>query len=187
MSAVSTMNRRGAACRTAAAPQRTRGVTLVEALVALLVLSVGMLGIAALFVASVRFNRTALLRTQAINLVSDMTDRIRANAGAGAAYDLASYGGGPALRDCAPGPGTAGANCTSAELAEDDLARWTAAVRATLPPPGDGGAATAVDFTAAAGGGPDRYTVQVRWREPGEVAPFSYRSEVLLMPRLPPT
>lgn len=169
------------------ARRRARGVTLVEALVALLVLSVGMLGIAALFVSSVRFNRTALLRTQAINLVSDMADRIRANASAGPAYDLASYGAAPAPRDCAPGPGAAGANCTINELAEDDLARWIAAVRAALPAPGDGGAATEVEYTPAAGGGPDRYAVQVRWQEPGEAAPFSYRSEVLIMPRLPPT
>jgi type IV pilus assembly protein PilV len=173
--------------RAASGRRHARGVTLVEALVALLVLSVGMLGIAALFVSSVRFNRTALLRTQAINLVSDMADRIRANASAGPAYDLASYGAGPAARDCAPGPGAAGANCTIDELAEDDLARWISAVQTTLPAPGDGGAATEVEYAPAAAAGPDRYTVLVRWQEPGEAAPFSYRSELLIMPRLPPT
>ncbi len=167
--------------------RRARGVTLVEALVALLVLSVGMLGIAALFVSSVRFNRTALLRTQAINLVSDMADRIRANASAGPAYELSSYGAAPAARDCAPGPGAAGANCTIAELAEDDLARWIAAVEAALPGPGDGGPATEVEYTPGVGGAPDRYAVLVRWQEPGEDLPFSYRSEILIMPRSPLT
>jgi type IV pilus assembly protein PilV len=167
--------------------RRERGVTLVEALVALLVLSVGMLGIAALFVSSLRFNRTALLRTQAINLVSDMADRIRANASAGPAYDLASYGAAPAARDCAPEPGTAGANCSIVELAEDDLARWIAAVEAALPRPGDGGPATDVEYTPGVGGAPDRYAVLVRWQEPGEDLPFSYRSEVLIMPRAPLT
>jgi type IV pilus assembly protein PilV len=166
---------------------RQRGITLVESLVALLVLSVGMLGIAALFVSSVRYNRTALLRTQAINLVSDMSDRIRANATAGDAYDLASYGAAPAALDCAPSDVDAGANCTIDELAQDDLARWIAAVQTALPPPGGADPAAEVDFTPAAGGGPDRYTVQVRWQEPGETAPFSYRGEVLVMPRTPPT
>ncbi|MEZ5458308.1 MAG: type IV pilus modification protein PilV [Steroidobacteraceae bacterium] len=170
------------------APHRgQRGVTLVESLVALLVLSVGMLGIAALFVSSVRYNRTALLRTQAINLVSDMADRIRANATARAAYDLPSYGTAPATLDCAPSDSAAGDNCTIAQLAEDDLARWIAAVQAALPPPGDDDPPALVEFTPAAGGGPDRYTVQVRWQEPGETAPFAYSGEVLVMPRTPPT
>lgn len=167
--------------------QRQRGITLVESLVALLVLSVGMLGIAALFVSSVRYNRTALLRTQAINLVSDMADRIRANATARAAYDLASYGAVPTTLDCAPSDSAAGDNCTIEQLAEDDLARWIAAVQAALPPPGDEDPPARVEFTPAAGGGPDRYTVQVRWQEPGETAPFTYSGEVLVMPRTPPT
>lgn len=66
------------------------GVSLVESLVALLVLSIGLLGIAGLFVDNVKNSRTALLRTQAINLVTDMADRIRANSSAQAAYDIAA-------------------------------------------------------------------------------------------------
>jgi type IV pilus assembly protein PilV len=115
--------------RNATPPQSLRGFTLVEALVALLILSVGMLGIAGLFVESVRSSRTALLRTQAVNLVADMADRIRANTSAREAYDSASYAADPAPQDCAPSNVSAGANCTLQELAEDDLARWIAAVR----------------------------------------------------------
>ena len=55
------------------------GFSIVEALVALVVLSVGMLGIAALYVESLRAGRTAVYRTQAVNLAADMADRIRAN------------------------------------------------------------------------------------------------------------
>ena len=65
-----------------------RGFSLVEVLVALIVLSVGMLGIASLYVDSLRAGRTALLRTQAVFLATDMADRIRANPTAGAAYAL---------------------------------------------------------------------------------------------------
>jgi type IV pilus assembly protein PilV len=114
-------------------PRRARGVSLVEVLVALVVLSVGMLGVAALFVQSVRSSRAALLRTQAVNLVSDMSERIRANANAGAAYDLGAYGDRPALRGCAPTATSAGTNCGVLNLAEDDLAQWLAAVREALP------------------------------------------------------
>ena len=59
------------------APQR--GFTLVEAMVALIVLSVGLLGIAALYVETLRASRTSLHRTQAVNLATDLADRMRAN------------------------------------------------------------------------------------------------------------
>lgn len=168
------------------------GVTLVETLVALLVLSVGMLGIAGLFVQSVRNSRTALLRTHAVNLVADMTDRIRANANAGRAYDLATYGNAPAVRNCAPTHDAADANCSVEQLAEDDLARWQAAVRATLPSLGDAPPGTEVEYLEpAAPGQPERYRVAVSWGEPGDSGqgaappPFRYESSVIVMPRPP--
>lgn len=171
---------------------RERGITLVETLVALLVLSVGMLGIAGLFVQSVRNSRTALLRTQAVNLVADMTDRIRANANAGPAYDLATYGDEPAGRRCASAVDEAGVNCSMEELAEDDLARWQAAVRQTLPTIAGEPPVTEVQYIAPPGASqPERYRVAVAWGEPGEGSadgePLAYRyeSSVIIMPRPP--
>ncbi len=166
---------------------RARGVSLVEALVALLILSIGMLGIAGLFVESVRSSRSALLRTQAVNLVGDMADRIRANATARAAYATEAYGGAPDEQDCAPSPTSAGANCTLAELAQDDLARWIAAVRAALPTLDATPPQTTVEYFAPAGpGAPERYQISVSWLEPGEPQPLSYTGEVLIIPRGPP-
>jgi type IV pilus assembly protein PilV len=165
---------------------RQSGFSLVEALVALLVLSVGLLGIAGLFVESVRSSRTALLRTQAIHLVGDMADRIRANATARDAYDTGAYAGAPAERDCAPTPDSAGGNCSSAALAEDDLARWVAAVRGALPALDDAPPQAEVEYVEpAATGTPERYRITVSWREPGEDQPLSYRSDVLIVPREP--
>ena len=162
----------------------TSGFTLVEALVSLIILSVGMLGIAGLFVESVRSSRTALLRTQAVNLVADMGDRIRANAAARAAYATGGYGAGPATHDCAPSAVSVGANCTLQELAEDDLARWIAAVRNALPGSVADPAGTAVEFFPGANvNSTDRYRISVSWREPGEAQPYSYRSEVIIMRR----
>lgn len=167
-------------------PHCLAGFSLVEALVALLILSVGLLGIAGLFVDSVRNSRSALLRTQAIHLVSDMADRIRANATAGDAYDSAAYGGEPAEHDCAPTPDSVGSNCSSAALAEDDLARWIAAVRAALPALDDTPPGAEVEYLApAADGAPERYRITVSWLEPGEDQPLSYGSDVLIMPRVP--
>lgn len=171
---------------------RARGITLVETLVALLVLSVGMLGIAGLFVQSVRNSRTALLRTQAVNLVADMTDRIRANANAGPAYDLSTYADAPAGHRCAAAADEAGVNCSVEELAEDDLARWQAAVRDTLPTIGGQPPVTEVEYVAPPGASqPERYRVAVAWGEPGageangEPREYRYESSVIIMPRPP--
>ena len=157
-----------------ARPQR--GITMVESLVALVVLAVGMLGIASLYVASLKAGRSALIRTQAVNLVNDMVDRIRANAPARTAYDMSNYGSKPQEHGC-----VATSNCTAAELAEDDLARWQKAVQATLPG-GNNVVANVTVFPAAAGGQPDRYHVRVEWREPGEEANFSYDANLHLIP-----
>jgi type IV pilus assembly protein PilV len=165
-----------------AAQPRQRGVSMVEALVALLVLSIGLLGIAGMFLDSVKSSRTALLRTHAINLVSDMADRIRANAAAGAAYNTA--GRAPVTQDCAPTRNSGGSNCSIAQLAEDDLARWIASVNDLLPTTTVANAAS-VTRTEAAAGQPERYRIEVRWIEPGLTAPNSYVANVIAQPRLP--
>lgn len=54
-------------------------MTLVEVLVALLVLSIGLLGIAALQTTGLRSTQTAGARSQAVMLSYDIIDRMRAN------------------------------------------------------------------------------------------------------------
>ncbi len=144
------------------------GITLVESLVALVIISAGMLGIAGLYVASLKAGRSALIRTEAVNLVSDMADRIRANPRAGEAYDTSGYGSGPAKQGC-----VVDENCSAEKLAEDDLARWIELVKSTLP--GGDDVVAEVEYTAnPTAGHPDRYEIRVEWREPGEEERFSY-------------
>jgi type IV pilus modification protein PilV len=146
--------------------QLQRGVSLVESLVALVVMSIGMLGIAALYVESVRANRTAVIRTQAVNLTYNMADRIRANRLAGADYALALGAAPPGPVNC-----NIAATCTQTELASDDLASWVASVRGPAGLPWDGAnpPQTAVIYTAAAAPGlPDIYQIIVSWREPNQ-------------------
>ena len=53
---------------------RSRGFTLLEVLVALVVISVGMLGIAGLYVQSMQAGRTSMFRHHAVTLAGDVAD-----------------------------------------------------------------------------------------------------------------
>ena len=125
---------------------RHAGFSIVEALVALVVLSVGMLGIAALYVESLRAGRSAVYHTQAVNLAADMADRIRANRGAGAAAWRLDAAANPATQNCVD----AGVNCDPIELATDDQARWLEAIQNQLPGDGNGTPAGTIEVDEAA-------------------------------------
>ena len=135
-----------------------RGFSLIEALVALVVLSVGLLGIAALYVTSVASGRTATLRTQAVLLAADLADRIRANRTAGLTYDDAASGAGAFTAACQPG-GAGGGACPPTSMANEDKAEWVALVTARLP--------GAVPTVTVLGPLPNTYTIQLAWVEPG--------------------
>lgn len=56
-----------------------RGVSLIEVLVTVVVVSIGLLGLAGLQASGTKFNHSAYMRSQATNLAYDMADRMRAN------------------------------------------------------------------------------------------------------------
>ncbi len=150
--------------------QAVRGFSLVESLVALVVLSVGMLGIAGLYVSSLKAGRSALVRTQAVNLATDIADRIRANRAGRGAYDTDEYGGEPEVQPCM------GADCSAEQLAEDDLARWMTTLRQVMP----GNAVGTVTYAEQAGAAPEVYTILISWRESGETEDSTTRITVEL-------
>ena len=127
------------------------GFSLVEVLIALIIMSVGMLGIAGLYVHSMQAGRTSLFRHHAVTLAGDVADRIRANPLGGAAYV-----GGGADNNCVAG----GVNCTAAEMAAKDVFLWAEQAEATLP---DGEVTVEYDNSAV----PSTYRVTVTWREAG--------------------
>jgi type IV pilus assembly protein PilV len=146
-----------------AAQDRSRGFTLVESLVALVVLSIGMLGIAALHVEGLRSARTALTRTTAVTLAADMADRIRANRTTPASYEAAVTG--DDINDkCQP----AGAGCTADELARHDKATWLGVLGNALP--GGSGTIDCADPAAV----PATYTITITWSEVGVAVASSY-------------
>lgn len=136
------------------APRRSAGFTLVESLVAMVVISVGMLGIAAMYVEGLRAGRTSIYRTVAVDLAADLADRMRANA-----FGQSAYAGSPAAS--AAGCVNAAANLSPSAQAACDLFFWQQQVT-TLLPAGTG----TIAFTAVSGG-PDNYTITVDWNEPG--------------------
>jgi type IV pilus assembly protein PilV len=145
---------------------RQSGFTMVEVLVALVVLAIGLLGIAALYLNSLQSGRTAIYRTEAINLAADLADRIRMNRTAQAAYGTLYADVETPVAACATTGG-----CTDAELASTDLANWKNDIAQRLP-----GGQGQVTVTAPVGvDEPATYVVSIRWSEVGEVAQVTFQ------------
>lgn len=145
---------------------QSSGFSLIEVLVALVVMSVGMLGIAALYLEGLRASRTAVYRTTAVNLAADMADRIRANQRGRLAY----AGTGPGSDEaCVNGD----ADCTPAALAADDWFSWSNQLNASLPV----GSTAQIDVVAAAS---TVYAIRIEWPEIGQDEPASYTLQVEL-------
>jgi type IV pilus assembly protein PilV len=139
----------------AAPPQSTHasaGFSLIEVLVALVVLSVGLLGLAALQTNAVGFNHDAYLRSQATILAYDIADRIRANRqeAISEAYDSVFATTLPACNAAVAGT-----------VVQQDIAAWRRALVCALP-----GGNGQIDWDTAA----EILTIAVRWdKHPGAV------------------
>ncbi len=120
----------------------------------LVVLSVGMLGIAALFSQGLSAGRTAHYRTRAVNLIADLADRIRANR-----PGQAAYAGAAADNSC--DPTGAPVDCTPPQMAAHDLFDWNQQVQQILP-----NGQWQIVFNPATL--PPTYTIQVSWVEVGQ-------------------
>ena len=144
---------RNEACST---PSRAgqAGLTLIEVLVAVLVIAVGLLGLAGLQAGALQSNRIAYERTQASLLAYDITERMRANRNAaiGGNYDNGltdTTTGGPA-----PVPA--------------DVADWNQRVADQLAA-GQGAVQTGVGCATCV-----RVTIQWQRREDGGTTTFVY-------------
>ena len=105
---------------------RIRGVSLIEVMIALFVLSIGLLGLAALQTVSLKYNHQSNQRTQAIFQAYDIIDRIRANSVGKTAgyYDNVTIGFGAnttITTDCHVSA------CNTQQLATYDIIKWNTA------------------------------------------------------------
>lgn len=107
--------------------KKNKGFTLIEVLIALVVLSIGLLGVAGLQAKSQQFSRNAYLNTQATVIAHDMLERVRANP---SGLKSGSYNN-AATTQHAGCFTTAG--CSSQQMAENDMFEWTDDVANKLP------------------------------------------------------
>jgi type IV pilus assembly protein PilV len=132
------------------------GFTLLEVLIALLILSMGLLGLAALQGNALKFNQSGYQRSQATLLAYDMLDRMRVNrttAMTTTSYQIGSLTNSPpAASNCAS------VTCNGTQLATYDKAQWITSVFTQLPN-GQG----AVTYQDA--GSTRIYTIEIRWTD----------------------
>ena len=137
--------------------ERNRGFSLMEILVTLIVLSIGLLGLAGLQLSSLQDNHSAYLRSQATIMAGNIIDRMRANRTIARSGDYDIALGASAATPASSCNGSASDNCTPAEMATLDLSEWKTDLADTLPS-GDG----SISRTTLAG---DQIlaTVTVQW------------------------
>lgn len=136
-------------------PVKQRGVSLLESLVALLVLALGVLGLLGTQLKSLSDNRNATQRILATRMVDDLFERIKANPQG--RNGLANYDRGSSWSAISTPTQNCVTNaCSPQDQATYDLWRWQTGVTNTLP----GGNATTF---IVAGTDPDQLGVMISW------------------------
>ncbi|WP_455210274.1 type IV pilus modification protein PilV [Kaarinaea lacus] len=139
--------------------KKTSGFSLIEVLVSMLILSLGLLGVAGLQTTSLRGNQTAYFRSQATAAASDIIDRMRANpqgvvAGKYDAIDSASLPSDPNCID---------SGCSAEALADHDIIDWATNSLSSLP----SGAGTVIvdNMGTATDATDDVFVVTINWND----------------------
>jgi type IV pilus assembly protein PilV len=121
---------------------RQSGFTLIEVLVAFLILSIGLLGVVALIVQSKVSQHQAVQRTRAVALADEIIERIRINPAQIETYNIGLNPVGANIDTPEPSPNCATNTCTPEQMAVHDLWSWERALQ---------GQAATIDGAAADG------------------------------------
>lgn len=132
--------------------RRQTGLTLIEVMVAVVVFSLGIVGLALMQMQGMHFSKDSNSRTQATILARDLADKMRANneAASDGDYVLAASATAPTTNTC-----SGGSPCTPAQIAQNDMADWLTRITSELPV----GAGEVVSL------GFDQYAIRVFWDE----------------------
>lgn len=140
---------------------REDGVAMLEVLIAIVVISFGLLGVAGLQVTGLKNNQMSYARSIATFQAYDMADRMRANMAGVAAGSYDAITNSAYIDPLCANPPTASGGCTPAQIATYDASAWHAANAALLP--GGGGTVTKV---AVAGSSVSAiFNIAVGWTE----------------------
>jgi prepilin-type N-terminal cleavage/methylation domain-containing protein len=131
-------------------PGTFSGFTLIEVLIALVIMTVGMLGLSAIYIESLRLNRSAVYHHAAISLAADMAERLRASS-----------------------PGQPAENERVAWEREVSRRLPNGSKANIRPSPFD-------EKSPGRGVPTDQYDIQLRWPETGQKTPASYTLTVRL-------
>lgn len=136
-----------------------QGFTMFEMLIALLILSIGLLGIAGLQSKGQQANYEAYVRTQATMMAYELMDRIRLNpdpdgTGTGA-YATADLSAETMTTDCDA------ASCDKVKLRAYDLVKWRDMLAERIP--GGVGTVTTVNRSSDGIGADWRYQITITW------------------------
>ncbi|MGD8570503.1 MAG: type IV pilus modification protein PilV [Gammaproteobacteria bacterium] len=104
---------------------RQTGFTLIEVLIAVLVISIGLLGMAGLQTSGIQQSHNSYLKTQASMLAYDMADRMRSNL---LGVNSGDYDSVDSVNDpvtATPGCISSGTACSASETATNDIYEWT--------------------------------------------------------------
>lgn len=113
---------------------QSRGVSLIEVLVSIVIATVGLLALAGVNASSVRYTKMSQYRGTATQLATDLGERIRANKAGAANYAFVTNFAGQAGAPTAPTLcNTYAVTCSAAQLAAYDLYDWRLVVRSQLP------------------------------------------------------
>lgn len=142
--------------------KQSGGFTLIEVLVAMLVLAIGLMGVAGLQVLGVQGNASALHKNIASQFAYDLADRARANPSGN--YVIAYESAPPSATNCT----LSSANCSPSVMASFDLAQWKCSLGSFSTHANCANIMPAVNMGLPMGDGSvsrsgDLYTVQIRW------------------------
>jgi type IV pilus assembly protein PilV len=154
----------------------TRGFSLIEVLVALVILSVGLLGVGALILNSVKANDSSSMRSQAAVLANSIVDNMRANKAAAIAGNYTtSFSSATPTAPTGTGTGTpCSSGCSSSVFASLDVYNWLTALASKLPS-GEGSIAITSSGNGP-GGDLTTVTITVIWDDSRAISTFGANS-----------
>jgi type IV pilus assembly protein PilV len=154
------------------------GFTLIEVLVAVVLLAGGLLGMAELQAMTIKYNLSAYNRSMATQLAYDMADRIRANKVdssnlSTSTYSTITLAGAKLQPSCEPTTSPSTTACTPAKLAQHDVAEWYATVTTLLP--GSSGSTNGVKNISIQGNSASHvFTITISWNDTHDSTASAY-------------